>query len=131
MIGIIIAILALVLFPIWPYELKYAVWLLSLYILILFVGLIVIRLVLYSICSLFGVSFWLFPNLMTDKNFFDSFKPTWSLERWERNTFTIILRVLIVGVFVYYAIEFYNDPTIIDGKKLGNCRKHQHNQRGH
>lgn len=107
------AILALVLFPIWPYELKYAVWLISLYLLIFFVSLLVVRLVIYSVASLFGVSLWLFPNLMSDRNFFESFKPTWSLERWERNTLTFLLRIFIVGVFVYYAVVFYNDPTII------------------
>lgn len=120
MIGIIVAILALVLFPIWPYELKYAVWLISLYLLIFFVSLLALRLVIYSVASLFGVSFWLFPNLMSDRNFFDSFKPTWSLERWERNIFTLILRIVIVVTFAYYAFEFYNDPSMFQGKDFNN-----------
>ena len=82
MVGILLAILCLVLFPVWPYELKYAVWLVSLYLLIILVGLLVLRLVLYSIGTLFGVSFWLFPNLMTDNSFFASFKPVLECKRW-------------------------------------------------
>jgi translocation protein SEC62 len=113
MIGIIVAILCLVLFPVWPYELKYVVWLISLYLLIFLVGLLILRLVLYSIVSLFGVSFWLFPNLMQDKGFIDSFKPVLSFERWERSKVNIILRVVILAIFVYYAYVFYTDPTII------------------
>jgi hypothetical protein len=72
--------------------------------------------VLYSVASLFGVSFWLFPNLMQDKNVFDSFKPVVSLERWEQSKLNILLRVLILGLFVYYAYVFYTDPSIIQCK---------------
>jgi len=82
MIGIILAILCLVLFPVWPYELKYAVWLISLYLLIFIVGLLLLRLAIYAIASLFGVSLWLFPNLLADSSFFASFKPIVECSRW-------------------------------------------------
>ena len=75
MIGTVLAILFLVLFPIWPYWMKYYVWLTSLVLLVISVGLLALRLVLYSVLSLFGYSFWLFPQLLASASFLDSFKP--------------------------------------------------------
>ena len=60
----IAGILALVLFPVWPYIVKYAIWLISLYLLIFLVGLIVFRLVIYMICVVLGFNVWIFPNLL-------------------------------------------------------------------
>jgi translocation protein SEC62 len=79
MIATVLAILFVVLFPIWPYELKYYVWYASLILLIFSVGLLVVRLALYSILSLFGYSFWLFPNLLSESSFIESWKPSHSI----------------------------------------------------
>lgn len=68
MILVVAAILFVVLFPVWPYEFKYYVWYISLILLVLSIGLIVLRLLLYSILSLFGYSFWLFPNLLIESS---------------------------------------------------------------
>lgn len=73
--GIIAAVLCFVLFPVWPFEIKYAIWLISLILLIVLVGLIVVRLVIYLICVIFGYDVWIFPNLMGDRGILDSFKP--------------------------------------------------------
>ena len=75
MIGILIAVLLVVLFPIWPFSVKYAIWLISLYLLIFLVGLLVLRLVIYIVCVIIGVDVWILPNLLGDCGFFDSFKP--------------------------------------------------------
>ena len=115
MILTVVAILFVVLFPIWPYELKYYVWYTSLILLVFSVGLLVVRLLLYSILSLFGYSFWLFPNLLTESSFIESWKPLHSFERWEKSTFTIVLRLVILGVFVYYGYEIYRDPSFVFG----------------
>lgn len=116
MIGILLAILCLVLFPVWPYELKYAIWLLSLYFLIFLVGVLTVRLLVYSVGTLFGVSIWLFPNLLQDNGFISSFKPFISYERWERSKLTLVLRLVILGVFVYYSYVLYSDPSFIKCK---------------
>lgn len=115
MMGIIFAILCLVLFPVWPFELKYAVWLVSLYLLVFLVGLLVLRLALYSVASLFGVSFWLFPNLLSDTSILASFKPVISFEKWESSKLNMVLRLAILGTFIYYSYVIYKDPTIIHG----------------
>ena len=64
MLAILLGILAIVLFPVWPYELKYATWLLSYYFLIVILVIIIIRLVFYSLMALLGFSFWIFPNFL-------------------------------------------------------------------
>lgn len=55
-------VVAVVLFPLWPYELKYLLWKISLYLLVAFCVIIVLRLALYLLVGIFGVSFWLFPR---------------------------------------------------------------------
>ena len=64
MLGILAAVLAVVLFPVWPYIVKYGVWLISLYLLIFLVGLIVLRFLIYVLCVVVGYNVWIFPNLL-------------------------------------------------------------------
>lgn len=75
MIGLIVGILALVLFPVWPFAVKYGIWLLSLYLLVFLIGLLGLRLLIYVVCVIAGFNVWLFPNLLGDYGFFESFKP--------------------------------------------------------
>jgi translocation protein SEC62 len=75
MFSIVFAVLALVLFPVWPFTVKYAIWLISLYLLIFLVSLLALRLLIYLICVVIGFDVWIFPNLLGDYGFFDSFKP--------------------------------------------------------
>jgi translocation protein SEC62 len=75
MISIVVGVLALVLFPVWPFSVKYAIWLISLYLLIILVGLLLFRLVIYLICVAAGFNVWIFPNLLGDYGFVESFKP--------------------------------------------------------
>ena len=58
----LIAVIFLVLFPLWPYEVKYYLWISSYYLIILLVATIILRWVLYLFFSIFGGSFWLFPR---------------------------------------------------------------------
>ena len=106
----IILVICGVLFPIWPYELKYAAWLVSFYILIFLLSVILGRLVLYVILAQFGISFWLFPNLLGDKGVIDSFKPLISIEKWENDSMSIIGRLIAFSIFMYYAVSIYRDP---------------------
>lgn len=79
---IVLLIIAGVLFPLWPYSLKYGVWLVCLYLMILIVGILILRIVLYILAASFGVSFWLLPNMLGDYGFVDSLRPFYSVERW-------------------------------------------------
>jgi len=62
-IGLVVGVLALVMFPLWPYELKYFLFKATLYLLLAILALSALRLAIYGVCAIFGVSVWLFPNL--------------------------------------------------------------------
>jgi len=63
---IIIGILAFCLLPVWPLELKIFIWWVSYILLIIMVGLLIIRWILYGFFLIFGKEFWLFPELFND-----------------------------------------------------------------
>ena len=69
LIALIAIVMLLVLFPVWPYAFKYAIWLVSLYLLIFLVGLLVFRLAIYVVCVILGFNVWIFPNMLGDYGF--------------------------------------------------------------
>lgn len=77
---------------------------------ILIVGIIILRLILYVFAASFGVSFWVLPNLFGDYGVLDSLRPIYSVERWENDVVTVILRVLAFGTFLYYCHSIYQEP---------------------
>lgn len=81
-IGVLIVLLAIVMFPLWPPVMRLGVWYLSmgaLGLLGLFFLMAIFRLILFCI-TYFVVSpgLWLYPNLFEDVGFFDSFRPVWA-----------------------------------------------------
>lgn len=75
------AILAAVMFPLWPVTLRIGVWYLSMGLLGLiglFFVMAICRLILFC-ATVFTVppGLWLYPNLFEDVGFFDSFRPVW------------------------------------------------------
>jgi hypothetical protein len=75
LLGIIIVCM---LFPLWPYQAKYWLFLVSLTVFVALVILLLLRIVIYILLSTFGISFWLFPNLMGNYGVIDSFRPLYS-----------------------------------------------------
>lgn len=80
-VGVVLAIFAVVLFPLWPIVLRQGVWYLSVGMMGLlgaFFAMSIFRLILFCV-TVFAVppGLWLFPNLFEDVGFFDSFKPVW------------------------------------------------------
>ncbi|KAI9778397.1 MAG: Translocation protein S62 [Candelina submexicana] len=79
--GALLAIMAVVMFPLWPMKLRLGVWYLSmgmLGLIGLFFAMAIFRLILFVI-TMFAVppGLWLYPNLFEDVGFFDSFRPLW------------------------------------------------------
>lgn len=114
-IVVLLLIVVGVLFPLWPYELKYSLWVLSVALLVVIVSVILLRLVLYTVLASFGISFWLFPNLFGDYGILDSLRPLYSVSKWENDVFSIILRVLSFVIFVYYCHSIYVEPEFYRG----------------
>ena len=80
-LAVVVAIFAVVLFPLWPFVLRRGVWYLSiglLGLLGLFFAMAIFRLILFCI-TFFIVppGLWLYPNLFEDVGVLDSFKPMW------------------------------------------------------
>lgn len=82
----LIAVFAVVLFPLWPLFMRQGVWYLSvgaMGLLVAFFGLAIVRLILFCI-TFFAVppGLWMFPNLFEDVGVIDSFKPLYG---WQEN----------------------------------------------
>lgn len=80
--GILLAVVALIAFPLWPFRARKLAWMASLWALV-FVGLMIvlaiIRLILFCITLVaLRPGIWLFPNLFADVGFIDSFRPLYS-----------------------------------------------------
>lgn len=91
--GVIVVLLIIVMFPLWPPMLRLGVWYLSMVMLGL-IGLFFImsifRLILFvTTIVVASPGIWLYPNLFEDVGFFDSFKPLWA---WHK------VRILNSGV---------------------------------
>ena len=80
---LIVIVLAGVMFPLWPMELRTGVWYLSMFALSLLGGLFVlaiVRLIVFGITLVIPFTrpgLWLFPNLFADVGIVDSFIPFW------------------------------------------------------
>lgn len=83
-VGLVITVLAAVLFPLWPEFLRLGVWYLSIGVLGLlgvFFGIAIVRLIFYLITIIIlprGI--WMFPNLFEDVGIIDSFIPFWAYD---------------------------------------------------
>ncbi|KAG0263806.1 Translocation protein S62 [Linnemannia exigua] len=80
-VGLLLIVLAGVMFPLWPVPLRLGVWYLSVGILILlglFFAMAIVRLILFGITYvILKPGIWIFPNLFEDVGFVDSFIPLW------------------------------------------------------
>jgi len=83
--GMVAAILAAVMFPLWPSILRLGVWYLSVGVLILlgvFMGIAVVRLIFYGITMIVAPpGIWIFPNLFEDVSVVESFIPFWEWDK--------------------------------------------------
>ncbi|OAA81476.1 translocation protein SEC62 [Akanthomyces lecanii RCEF 1005] len=84
----LVAIFAIVLYPLWPLKLRQGVYYLSwgmLGLLGLFFAMAIFRVILFCI-TYFAVppGLWLYPNLWEDVSFMDSFRPVWAWHETEK-----------------------------------------------
>lgn len=79
LIKIIVGVLLYILFPLWPYSVKYGIYIVVYYLLVVLVGVLILRLVLYLAVAISGGSFWLFPKMTDDDvDILKSFSPIYS-----------------------------------------------------
>jgi translocation protein SEC62 len=80
--GLVLTVLAVVLFPVWPTALKIGVWYVAVTLLLALLGLLFVRYSLALVAWVAGWELWLFPRLFDDTaGFRDSFRPVVSAAR--------------------------------------------------
>jgi translocation protein SEC62 len=86
---LVVAVFTIILFPMWPMELRLGAWYLSVGALILFgilIAILIIRVPVFYISRLVTPpGIWVFPNINEDVSFFDSFKPVWDYDQPDKN----------------------------------------------
>jgi len=112
MLGLLITgVLLACMFPAWPIWAKIGVWYLSVIFLILYFGVLIIRMVIYTIFWIPGFDFWIFPNLNDEYcGFLDSFQPCYS---WEKRKDDFLMLVVRFGslAMVAVAVEQISQTT--------------------
>lgn len=103
----------IILMPIWPMLFRKILFYVSLYILIAYFSVLIIRTTIYLIFRGLGISFWILPEMLNDKLF-----PLFSFEyNKELHVCEIIVRILLVCFVVFVGFRFYKEPETI-GKLL-------------
>ena len=112
-VAMIVIIIAFTLLPLWPMVARKALWYLSVTFLLVFSGFCIIRLVLFLSLWMFGIEFWIFPNMFDESlSVVDSFKPTYSIEQSGPGMLFYRLGTMIgLVAFGYWA---YTQPTDFD-----------------
>jgi len=106
---IVVIILALMCFRLWPMWLKKGIWYVSFYLLVFLAVTAVLRLIIWVILYHFGMEFWLFPNYFIDSNDpRDSFWPIYSFEIRDDavDIRSIIFRLCSGALIVYMSYQF-------------------------
>lgn len=101
---LVLAIIAMMCFRLWPLWLKKGIWYLSFYLLVFLAVTAVLRVILWGILYHFGLEFWLFPNYFIDSNDpRDSFLPIYSFEVREDcfDYKSIIFRIISGSLIAY------------------------------
>jgi len=101
---IVVAIIGLMCFRLWPLWLKKAIWYISFYLLVFLIVTAILRVIIWGILYHFGIEFWLFPNYFVDSNDpRDSFLPVTSFEiRDDMLDVKSIIFRLISGALIVY-----------------------------
>lgn len=131
--GALAAIMAVVMFPLWPIKLRLGVWYLSMGVLGLiglFTLMSIFRLILFCI-TYFAVppGLWLYPNLFEDVGFFDSFRPLWGWQ--EVGSLPIFLLPNISPTFFSLAPRQTVNLYLITRVKKNRGRKRRRNRKMH
>jgi len=113
---LVICVLALMCFRLWPLWLKKGIWYLSFYLLVFLIVTAFVRLILWGILYHVGLEFWLFPNYFIDSNDpRDSFLPIYSFEVREDCTDirSIVFRLISGSLIGYMVYQFCQDEKNI------------------
>lgn len=100
LLGLIIAgVLLACMFPVWPMWAKVGVWYLSVIFLTLYFGVLILRMLIFTMFWIVGFDFWIFPNLNDEYcGFLDSFQPLYSWEKRKDDALMLLVRFGSLGI---------------------------------
>jgi len=110
---LIVGMLTVTAFPIWPHFLKVYLWYCSVTLLIFMVVFLTLRSILFLDLWILGYDFWIFPNLFDETlSVADSFKPAYSFDPGAPGQ--RYYRSAVVLALTAFAVYCYNQPTDFD-----------------
>jgi len=90
---IIVGVLLACMFPVWPMWAKIGIWYLSVIFLSLYFGVLILRMLIFTLFWIVGFDFWIFPNLNDEYcGFLDSFQPLYSWEKRKDDALMLLVR---------------------------------------
>ena len=118
MLGVVIvSVLGLVLFPVWPQWAKVGVWYVSMTLLIVLTGFIFGRVAAFLLLYGVGIDFWILPNFFADDlDFYSSFRPavSFALATREELRASWPYRLVVLLCLVSFAYWVVTAPTEFD-----------------
>jgi len=102
---VIVGVLLICMWPVWPIWAKIGIWYLSVIFLTLYFGILILRMVIYTAFWVVGFDFWIFPNINDEYcGFLDSFKPFHSWEKRKDDALMLLVRFGSLGI-IAVAVE--------------------------
>jgi translocation protein SEC62 len=114
-IGLAVAIIAIILFPLWPYSVKLAIFNILFYFSASFIGMTIVRLLVWVALFPFGIDFWIFPRLFDEEEgIIDSFIPFLSVSRRNDGWDMFIIRIFVIVLFAIFCYKESGLPLPIN-----------------
>lgn len=111
---IVVGVLAICMWPVWPIWAKIGIWYLSVIFLSLYFGVLILRAVIYTAFWVVGFDFWIFPNLNDEYcGFLDSFKPAYSFDKRQDDIIMLLVRFGSLAI-VAVAVEQISHTCSLD-----------------
>jgi len=96
---IIFSVLSICMFRVWPMWAKIGIWYLSVIFLSLYFGVLILRMIVFTLFWIVGFDFWIFPNLNDEYcGFLDSFQPLYSWEKRKDDALMLLIRFMSLAI---------------------------------
>ena len=109
--GILLAVLAVCMYQLWPPLLRDVVWWISVTLLLAILLATLAQFLVFAVCWLFGWSVWIIPNFWVENSFVGMFKPLIDIEPAGKGQ--VWTRLLMAAAFAAFGVWAWNAPAEI------------------
>ena len=106
---LVVAILALCMYPLWPTAMRVLVWYIAVTVLLAILGLTLVQLLVFACAWLVGWEVWLLPNLWADVPVWELFKPAYTVARAKKGA--ALMRLGFIGLLAALAYWVTTAPA--------------------